>query len=87
LTWREVVGANIRRIRKKHGISQEQLAARVGINRGHLYKIEHARVGATLDMLAEIARALRVSPARLFRPPPTVNISAIERRAKKNDPR
>jgi len=47
-------------------MTQEQLAAKAGITRGYLARVETARHEPTLTMLEKLARALRVKPARLL---------------------
>ena len=50
----------------KNGMSQEQLAEKVGIGSKHLSRIETARVGVSLDMLFNIADALGVDAYKLL---------------------
>ena len=56
----KVVGETIRRIRRKKGITQEQLADMAGINRTHMYRIENGHVQMTIGTLVLIAEALQV---------------------------
>ncbi len=61
----------IRRERARQGLSQEELAARVGIAARHLQKIEAAEVNLTLRTLAKLADAVGVSAADLIRTAPS----------------
>lgn len=59
------VGANIRRLRKAQGISQEELADRAGVHRTFVSQIERAVKSPTLESLDRIARGLGVPLAEL----------------------
>jgi transcriptional regulator with XRE-family HTH domain len=54
------VGARIRAIRLKKGITQDQLAELTGLNRVHLYRLENGRQSMTLKTLQRIAETLGV---------------------------
>jgi transcriptional regulator with XRE-family HTH domain len=54
------VGARIRTIRLKKGITQDQLAELAGLNRVHLYRLENGRQSMTLNTLKVVADALEV---------------------------
>ncbi len=69
-TVRLRVGANVRKLRKLKGWSQEQLAERVGNTHRHIGQVERGEVNLTIDYLAEIAANLSVDPADLFRASP-----------------
>ena len=56
----KVVGRNIKAIRGKRGVTQDQLAELAGLNRVHLYRIETGRQSMTLRTLKIIADALDV---------------------------
>lgn len=53
---------NIRQLRKEKGLTQEDLATRVGVHFTTIAKIERAERGLSLNMLAAISRALGVAP-------------------------
>ena len=52
------VGRRLSGARVRKGLSQRQLAERVGIQQAHLSKIEQGKVDARLSSLVEVARAL-----------------------------
>jgi transcriptional regulator with XRE-family HTH domain len=54
------VGANIRRLRKARGLSQEELAHRAEMHRTFVSQIERAVKSPTLETLDKIARGLDV---------------------------
>jgi len=59
---------NITYIRKMQGISQLQLAEKIGISRTHMSNIEapNGDIGFSLDVLFDIAVALDVPINKLF---------------------
>jgi transcriptional regulator with XRE-family HTH domain len=62
----ETVGAAIRELRQKHGLTIAQVSEQAAISRGMLSKIENGQTSAGMDTLARIARALGVSMSMLF---------------------
>ena len=54
------IGQQIRKIRKAHGISQEELAERVNISTTHMSHIETGNTKLSLQVLVDIAAALEV---------------------------
>lgn len=59
---------NIGHYRKVKGLTQEELAERVGISRQHLGKIEapNMMIVPSMERLFEIADVLEVTPAKLL---------------------
>jgi transcriptional regulator with XRE-family HTH domain len=53
--YRLVLGEEIRKIREKRGLSQEQLAEMMDINRSTISKIENGKFGITVDYLARFS--------------------------------
>ena len=62
------LGIAIGMLRRMRGMSQEQLAEKAGISRGHLSTIEAPNMvtGMSLDTFLNIADALEVNPADLI---------------------
>ena len=60
------VAKAIRRLRERAGLSQRQLALRMGVPRTYISKIEKERAKPTLLSLRRMARALRVTVAELL---------------------
>lgn len=56
-----LLGQNIRRLRKRESMTQEQLAEKAGIDQKQLSKIESGRVQAKLSTYLRIANVLGVS--------------------------
>jgi transcriptional regulator with XRE-family HTH domain len=61
------LGSSIKDIRRSHGLTIADVAARSGISRGMLSRIENAQTATSLDTLSRLAQALGVSLASLFR--------------------
>ncbi|MDP4279706.1 MAG: helix-turn-helix transcriptional regulator [Dehalococcoides mccartyi] len=60
-------GERIRDLRKKAGVSQEELADRAGVHRTYLGGIERGERNPSLKNIDAIARALKVSLSDLFK--------------------
>ena len=65
---RRVVGENVRRHREAAGLSQEELAARMGVDQGYVSSLEAGRRNPTIVTMWHAALALEVQPAVLFEP-------------------
>ncbi|WP_437724763.1 helix-turn-helix domain-containing protein [Sorangium sp. So ce861] len=61
------IAANLRRLRQKRGMTQEQLAEAAGIELRTMQAIEVGRQSMSLGTLLSLANALDVSPAVLLR--------------------
>lgn len=66
MDFNQQVGANIRRIRKLWHITQGALAERVNRSRPSIVNIEKGTQGISVELLADIAMALGVSPTELI---------------------
>jgi transcriptional regulator with XRE-family HTH domain len=65
----QVVGANIRRLRKGRGLSQETLAAESGIDMRYLGGIERGQENPSIAVIGNIAKALGVHASTLLLEP------------------
>jgi transcriptional regulator with XRE-family HTH domain len=61
------VAMAIRTLRQRNGLSQRQLALRMGVPRTYVSKIENKKATPTLSSLARLAAALEVSVPDLLR--------------------
>lgn len=61
-----VIGTNVRRLRKAADLSQETLAAEVGIDMRYLGGIERGQENPTIGVIAGIAKVLGVHPSTLL---------------------
>lgn len=60
------VAARLKVLRRRRGLTQTELAARAGISRGYLSRLEIARQDPSLSVLEKLATALGVTVARLL---------------------
>lgn len=65
----EVIGANIRMFRKLHGLSQEELAAKIFKSKSVFSKYELGQASVDVVTLCKIADALDIDPSLLLRTP------------------
>jgi transcriptional regulator with XRE-family HTH domain len=63
MDWRQVVAANLRRIRRERGFSQETLAYEAEINRTYISKLEKGSTWVGLEILVKLSTVLHVEPA------------------------
>lgn len=63
------VGRNIRRLRRERGLSQEDLAAEIGVHRTYMGGVERGERNLTLRSLERLAERLGVSPVGLLEEP------------------
>ncbi|MNS23534.1 HTH-type transcriptional regulator SinR [compost metagenome] len=66
MRWEDRVGANIRRLRKAKGLSQEALAHEAGMSMRYLAGLERGEENPSLVFLVKLSGALGVEPGRLF---------------------
>jgi transcriptional regulator with XRE-family HTH domain len=60
----------IRQYREHRGLSQEQLAERMGTTKANISRVENYRQGYTQDFLEAAADAMQTDPASLLNRPP-----------------
>lgn len=65
-TRKMLLGARIKELRKRAGLSQDQLAEKVGIESKYLSRIEVGKRHPSLDALERIADSLQVEMKELF---------------------
>ena len=63
---RSTFGNNLRHYRQKAGISQDALAAKMGVDRAHVSAMERGQQNVTIITLWHAALALDVKPAALL---------------------
>lgn len=62
----EKFGQKMQKVRQSSGITQEELAARLGMHRTYIGLIERGERNPTIRTLYKIAKALRVSASELL---------------------
>ena len=68
MDMRKLVGRNVKRIRRKRGLTQEQFAEISGFSQQYISGLEQGRRNPTVVTLYELATALGTRPAELIRP-------------------
>lgn len=66
MNWKALVGTNIRKLRTRKKVSQEQLAFDAEIDLTYLGGIERGRRNPSLLVLVRIADSLGVHPSKLL---------------------
>jgi transcriptional regulator with XRE-family HTH domain len=64
--WESIIGGNLRRFRKARGLTQEALAADVGLDIRQLGRIERGESFPSVGLLVQLAEVLGVEPAEFF---------------------
>lgn len=59
-TANEIVGLRLRMLREQRGLTQQQLADLLEVDRQYVWKLENGMKNITLDYLDRIAKALSV---------------------------
>ena len=67
MDMRKLVGRNVRRIRQKKGLTQEQFAEVSGFSQQYLSSLENGRRNPTVVTVYELAEALGVGHLDLLR--------------------
>lgn len=63
---RDVFAANLRRLRREKGMSQEELADAASINRTYVSKLETGVTYAGLEIIGKLADVLAIEAAELL---------------------
>lgn len=63
---KNIVGDNIRRLRLKAGLTQEELALNSGMSQGYINQLESGKRGFTQKSLDQVVNALFVPISELF---------------------
>lgn len=64
---RKQFGKRLRELRKKNGLSQEELGFRAGLHRTYIGAIERAEQNVSVDNIHKLAKALRIQASELFK--------------------
>ena len=60
-----LLGKEIARLRKRHGLSQEELGFRAEVHRTYISQLERGLKSPTLSMILKLSRALKASASKL----------------------
>src|SRR5260370_16846718 len=70
MDMRRMIGGNVRRIRQKKGLTQEQLGDISGFSQKYISGVERGHRNPTVVTVYELATALGANYLDLMRPPP-----------------
>ncbi len=62
----DIFAARLKSARKAKGMTQRELAARVGMDQGHISRLEHGGKGASMEHIQALARELGVAVSHLL---------------------
>lgn len=62
------LAAHVKRLRVERGMTQDDLAAKSGITKSFIGRVERDQRNASLDVVDALARALGVDPLDLLQP-------------------
>jgi transcriptional regulator with XRE-family HTH domain len=68
MDMRKLVGQNVRRIRQRKGLTQEEFADVSGFSQQYISGLEQGHRNPTVVTLYELASALGVAPVDLIKP-------------------
>ncbi|HAM56349.1 MAG: hypothetical protein A2X51_14350 [Candidatus Rokubacteria bacterium GWC2_70_24] len=63
----ERLAKRIKALREQRGLSQESLAAKAGVSRGYLARLETGRHDPTVGTVEKLAKALRIKVTDLLK--------------------
>lgn len=70
MTWStDAIPGRVREYRERAGLTQEDLARKLGMRQPHISAIESGRLGLSLERLLAMAEALGCSPSDLVDDP------------------
>lgn len=79
---RRILGSNVRRLRKAAGLSQAELANRMGVDRAYVSGLELGQRNPTIVTLWHLGQALEIDLGEFFaQPPARSSRSAAAKRA------
>lgn len=64
--FKQVVGEQVRKIRKARGLTQEQLAEKSDLSLSYISDVERGMRNISLELLGKIIAALKITPVQLF---------------------
>jgi transcriptional regulator with XRE-family HTH domain len=67
--YRRLLGQNVHRVRGLRGLTQSDLAEATGLSADWISLIEQGRVNPSLDVIVDLAVALKLRPADLVTAP------------------
>lgn len=78
MKYQELINKNIKALRQKHYLTQEEFAEKVGLSLQGLSNIERNRYQPTAETIDRICKAFKITPAELLLVPTDSNKEIIE---------
>ena len=66
MNYQKLINSNIKSLRIKHGLTQEEFAERIGISIQGLSNIERNRYQPTSDTVDKICKSFKITPIELL---------------------
>jgi DNA-binding XRE family transcriptional regulator len=63
--YRKAVGDNVRDLRERRGLTQDELARKSGLPQSHISRLEHGKHTSTSETIRRLAKALRTTRGRI----------------------
>jgi len=79
---KDLVGRNVRQLRLANELTQEELAAKSGVSQQYISGLESGTRNPTIEMLAKLAHAMKVSHVDLVAIPEGTKIRVPKRKTK-----
>lgn len=78
MNYQKLINSNIKQLRVKYGLTQEEFAEKIGISIQGLSNIERNRYQPTSDTVDKICKNFKISPIELLLIPSKSNESLIK---------
>lgn len=73
---RRLLSRNLRALRTRHGLTQEDLAAAAEVDRSYISEIENERFSASADLIEKLADVLKVEIYEMYHPDTAAQVKA-----------
>ena len=77
MDYQKLINTNIKALRQKHLLTQEEFAEKVGLSLQGLSNIERNRYQPTAETIDKICKAFQITPAELLIVPTESNLEII----------
>lgn len=78
MKYQELISKNIKELRLKHNLTQEEFAEKIGISINGISNIERSRYQPTAGTIDKICREFNITPAKLLVVKSKNNVDIIE---------
>ena len=78
MDYQTLINKNIKNLRKRLGLTQEQFCEKIGISLQGLSNLERNRYQPTVDTIDKICKAFKVTPSELLVEPNEESIDIIK---------